>query len=856
MMHFICSFRGANRSTLMLAGSCLAALTLLCMPALAQQTAPNASDAEQVNDNSIEDIVVTARYVAENIQDTPIAITAQTGAQLEAANVTNIGTLGAVVPNLQTVPGDSQSAGTPRVSLRGVQQGASSSIAIPPAVAIYTDDVYHSTTAGSELDFTDVIRVEVNRGPQSTLSGNASIAGSIKLFTQDPKGDGSGYVSLGYGSRKHMEAAGAIDFALMPTLAVRVLGHFDRQQGYGNRLDFACMMDKLGTPTLKGTLPYVQPDSAKKDCILGHTGGGKTAVGQIKLLWTPTDSIKLLVTARHRKEELEDLAEVTLAYPVACVRPVTGYPNGIGPQPCTGSTAPAAGAQVYHLATFNTFGVILGPQFVTPARNGGIYDTYATNCRPVLNKTGVVGTSTFPAGYPDGFCNAQGTFADHTSVSAKLNASLSESINMTAIGAYTIYSNEFSKGTDLSPLGVGASKFANDDEMWSGELRFDGRLLNDKLQWVLGGFIVKTDGYQNNALTSTNTFQYSSVHGINESQSAFAHFDYNLSHAWRVSGGGRFSHNEIAITMFNTPLLPVNVSSTSSENRWDWLISTDYKLSDDMLLYASAASGSRPAGLTTIINTARQLAPTPAEDLISYEAGIKSDLFGGRVRTNVTAFYLDYRSLSTGITGIECRNQPGATATFFNATAGTAAATAACSAFPGVSDPIAWNQSEGIGASVKGFEWEITVVPFDGLRFDWTGGYNKFKSSRTPPQGGALFAGNHRQSEWNMHANLSYDIESGFGTFTPRLDWSWQSQQDYDPLARQQAPEKLFIIPAYSLWNAQLAYKSPDRDWSATLTVSNLADKYYTYQVLRGAFATSTRAAPPRQWMLTVRKEF
>src|SRR5690606_15562829 len=112
-------------------------------------------------------IVVTTRYIKEDIQSTPMAVTAQTSAQLEAANVSNIGRLGAVVPNLWTVPGDSQSAGTPRISMRGVQQGASSSLAVPPAVAIYTDDVYHATTAGSELDLVDIERIEVNRGPQS-----------------------------------------------------------------------------------------------------------------------------------------------------------------------------------------------------------------------------------------------------------------------------------------------------------------------------------------------------------------------------------------------------------------------------------------------------------------------------------------------------------------------------------------------------------------------------------------------------------------------------------------------------------------------------------------------------------------
>jgi iron complex outermembrane receptor protein len=590
----------------LLAGSSLAAFALFSQPAFAQEQgttqapvsqndvaaqANEAQEAAQTGGSGLEEIVVTARYVAESIQDTPIAITAKTEDQLEAANVTNIGTLGTVVPNLLTVPGDSQSAGTPVISLRGVQQGTTSSLAVPPAVAIYTDDVYHSTTAGSELDFTDVSRVEVNRGPQSTLSGNASIAGSIKLYTQDPKGDGSGYLELGYGSRQHMEASGALDIGLAPTLAMRVSGHFEQQDGFGKRLDFTCMMDKLGTPELAGSIPYFEPDSARKDCVLGRTGGGKTAVGQVKLKWQPTDTISLLFTARHRNEDLEETPEVTLGFGTPCVRPVPGFPQGIGQQPCNVS----AGNQVYYLAAYKEFGVLPDNRFIVPERSGGIYDTYATNCRPEIDTSLTVGTSGFTPGYPSGFCYEPRKHAKHTLASAKLNAELTDTINMTAIGAYTKYSNEFTQNGDQSPLGVVISHFNNKDEMKSGELRFDGSLFDDKLDWVLGGFWVKTDGYQDNLISFVNIYQLSSVHGINESKSVFTHLDYNLTDRWRVSGGGRYSDTEISITIDNPQAVSVLEPSISSEKRWDWLISTDYQINDDILVYASAASGSRRA---------------------------------------------------------------------------------------------------------------------------------------------------------------------------------------------------------------------------------------------------------------------
>ena len=866
-----------NGAAHLLLGTCLATAATLAQPAFAQDAAEGAQTAESGpiadSDNSaqeaqedrrggIDTIVVTARYVEESIQEAPIAITAQTEEQLEAANVTNIGTLGAVVPNLQTVPGDSQSAGTPIISLRGIQQGLTSSLAVPPAVAIYTDDVYHSTTAGSELDFTDVARVEVNRGPQSTLSGNASIAGSIKLFTQDPKGDGSGYVTAAYGSRDHMDFSGALDLGVTDTLAVRAFGHFERQRGFGNRLDFACNMDRLGTPELAGSLGYFQPGSEKNDCVIGHTGGGTTAVGQVKVKWDPTDRISLLLQARHREEDLEETAEVTFGYTGGCVKPIpaAGYPNGIGPQPCRAQ----AGAQVYTLAAYDMYGVILDNRFVPPERSGGIYDTYATNCRPKINldaqvPSDIPGASptTLPSYYTDNICFEPRKTAHHTQLSGKLNAELTDTVNLTAIAAYTDYANEFTQNGDQSPLGAVLTHFINKDEMVSGELRLDGVLFNDDLQWVLGGFAVETDGYQNNYVSFINIQQVNSVHGVNKSQSVFGHLDYNITDDWRVSGGGRYTHTDISITIDNPQAVSVLDPVHSVQNRIDWLISTDYKLTPDILAYATVATGSRPPGLTTIILNARQLRPTSDEELISYEMGLKADWLDGRLRTNVTAFYIDYKKLSTAQFGTQCLNEPGTgVATWFNVQYQLPEAVEICRQFPGNPETASYSNNVGIPAEVKGFEWEISALPVDGLRIDWSGGYNKFESGAENGEIGYLFPGNLRQPEWNMHANISYDLDTEIGVFTPRLDWNWQSRQTFDRSSSTRAPLPQFVIDPYSIFNAQLRYEPRAGDWSAALQVTNLADKYYHYQLLEGSINQQTRVAPPREWKLTLRKDF
>ncbi|MEI9852553.1 MAG: TonB-dependent receptor plug domain-containing protein [Sphingomonas sp.] len=502
-----------TRGRRLLAGSCLIALAALSQPAMAQgdpalQDDQSSKTSDQ--DSGVGDIVVTARFVEESIQDTPMPITAQTSEQLEAANVTNIGTLGAVVPNLQTIPGDSQSAGTPKLRIRGVIQGESSSIAVPPAVAIYTDDIYHPTTAGSELDFTDIDHVEVNRGPQSTLSGNASIGGTVKLFTKDPQGDNSGYVTITAGSRKKLGVAGAIDLGLTPTLSLRAFGHFERQDGFFQRLDFTCQMRANGTPALAGTLPLADPSSPDKGCVLGTMGGGQMAIAQVKLRWQPAQGIDLILTARHREEDMEETPELSLYY----------QPN---PNPNTGNAL----VENYNKATRAAFGIQLDNRFQATQYNDG-YANFATNCRPNLP---ALTSNGLPTGtvLPSGYCFSRRRPAHHTLLSAKLNVDLAENLHMTAIGGYTDYANAFTQNGDQSPLGYVTSHFENSDKNWTGELRFDGKLLNDKLNWVLGGFVMRFTGHQDNNIYFLTNAQDSKVRGTNDNQSAFFHLDYNLT---------------------------------------------------------------------------------------------------------------------------------------------------------------------------------------------------------------------------------------------------------------------------------------------------------------------------------------
>lgn len=781
------------------------------------------ADAQVPTNNAFGDIVVTARYVREDIQKTPMAISAQSSQQLEAAHVTNVGNLGAVIPNLYSHPPLAQASG-PVISMRGVLQDQDS-FARAPAVALYVDDVYHATVVGSGFDLTDVDHIEVLRGPQSTLSGNASIGGAIKIYTKDPVGDGSGDFSLGYGSRNLMKASGAIDLGLTSTLAVRISGHIQKQDGYVDMLDFTCQMNKQGTPGLAGSIP-MQPDASGRGCKVGELGGGTQGGGQVKLRWRPTEDIDLMITGAYDKADLQETPELL-------VKTVNPYPN------------PSSLINFYNNQVESQFGVRYDDRFLAPA--GNPYAVYSTFCRPLLS--GVVQQPPYQP-TPSGFCYPRNKEAENTTISGRLKARLTDDINMTAIAAWSKFRNNFTQNGDESPLGYVLSHFDQYVTQKTGELRFDGKLFDNKLDWVAGGYLLRYDAIKAGFIGYiTNNFTQDDLAHI-ESQSAFAHLDLHVTDRWRVSGGARYTDGSVRYALNHPPLITVPFPFTSTQSRWDWLISTDYQITDTILAYASAATGSRPAGVTDIVITPQQLTSTPGEDLISYEIGVKSDLLDHHLRLNLAGFYTDYKSILAAQGGVQC---------FAETPAVWHASAADCTRlFPSRPDNVPWYISTGTPATIKGFEWDISVLPVDGLRLDWSGGYNHFESSvHTPGAPGYIAPGNVRVPEWNMHGAIRYDIDTPIGRFTPRLDWTWQSEQDFDTESGAHAARPEFIIHPYSLFNAGIEYETKDKNWSAVLNVANLADKFYYYQLFNGTvLSISSPVGPPREFSLTVRRRF
>lgn len=166
-------------------------------------------------DQGLEEIVVSARFREENLQQTPLAITAFTGENMEARNLTDVTMIDTFAPNTIIQPLGAGWGSTAAAFIRGIGLG-DNSLSFEPGVPIYIDDVYHGRPQGAILDLLDLERVEILRGPQGTLFGKNAIGGTIRLVSRKPQGDDTGSAEVRLGSFDRLDVRGSYDISLVP----------------------------------------------------------------------------------------------------------------------------------------------------------------------------------------------------------------------------------------------------------------------------------------------------------------------------------------------------------------------------------------------------------------------------------------------------------------------------------------------------------------------------------------------------------------------------------------------------------------------------------------------------------------
>jgi outer membrane receptor protein involved in Fe transport len=204
--------------------------TGLASPALSQ-TAPASGKS-----GKIEEITVTSQKRSENVRKVPLSVTVLSGAQIRAAHITNFADLTRSVPNLSF---SSQAGeGLSNLEMRGISSSAGTA-----TVALYLDDTSLTTrnlpTEGAvEPRFLDISRVEVLRGPQSTLYGASALGGTLRYISNPPKmdafeGNVFSEISGTYHGGVNWDEQGVLNIPIIDNkLVLRLAGETGSDSGY------------------------------------------------------------------------------------------------------------------------------------------------------------------------------------------------------------------------------------------------------------------------------------------------------------------------------------------------------------------------------------------------------------------------------------------------------------------------------------------------------------------------------------------------------------------------------------------------------------------------------------------------
>lgn len=219
------------------------------------QTPPPADEA--VAEETGNEIIVTAAKRAQTLQDVPISVSVTDSKTVEQASINDLMDLQSVVPSLK-VPQFQNSSQTNFI-IRGFGNGANN-IGIESSVGVFIDGVYRSRSASAIADLPEIERIEVLRGPQSTLFGKNVSAGAISIVTKKPEFKWGGKGSLTYGNYDDKEGTLSINAGLGESVGLRLSGSFNNRNGYFTNINIGGKVNNRDRYALRFDLLY-EPSS-------------------------------------------------------------------------------------------------------------------------------------------------------------------------------------------------------------------------------------------------------------------------------------------------------------------------------------------------------------------------------------------------------------------------------------------------------------------------------------------------------------------------------------------------------------------------------------------------------------------
>ncbi|HWU04444.1 MAG TPA: TonB-dependent receptor [Novosphingobium sp.] len=766
--------------------------------AIALASPAMADDQKPADDATNKEIVVTAQFRAQKLQDTPLSITAVNSALLASRNQTDLSQIAGQAPNVQLTPMGGAFGSSMAAYIRGIGQ-YDFNPAYEPGVGMYVDDVYYATLTGSIMDLLDLDRVEVLRGPQGTLTGRNSIGGAIKMFSAKPSDENSGNVEMAYGSRNRVDLRAGANFVLTDGLYMRLAGVYKRQDGYVNQVDYGC-----ANPG--NSLGIKANPSTPANCVTDKLGEKNYAGLRATLRYNPNDKIDWLITGDYTYEN---------------------HTNAAG------------------VLTVDNTAKTDGVNFIC-----GRYCTYANYYVPA---GGQVGQS---------YYTPNKTMFTGWGVSSNLTYNITPSIKLQSITAYRKYHETFGTDDDYTPDPniVGAGYNDLNFHFFSQELRLSGKV-GTLADWTIGGFyndqktvyLTRQDIRYIVPGVPSYYLQFQGNDPVKaNSKAAFATVMLHPTPALNITGGIRYTNEHKDYTFVRQNLsggtltdpfgvgLLNGVAAQYNGDKVDWRISVDYRFAPQVMAYATVSTGFKGGGVTARPFTITQATngTFSPETLTAYELGLKTDWFDRRLRVNLSGFYNDYKNIQLPIS--DCSLLDG---------------------FAAGTDPYpcAAIQNAGDG-HMYGLEAEVTATPVPGLDFDASASWIDGAWDRISSQVTSIKIGDPITTpNWKWSAGVQYKADLGkSGSLTPRLDLAYTGKQG---IGRLTVTSPLDYNPAYVLGNARITWKNAKQDLAISFEVQNLFDKYYLLPLRFSALYASagtvySNVGAPREWAIRVKKSF
>ncbi|MCC7462480.1 MAG: TonB-dependent receptor [Gammaproteobacteria bacterium] len=748
----------------------------------------------------IEEVIVTAQKREERLQDVSVAVTALSGDTLRENDIAQFGEIANNTPGLIF---NAFSVGQPEIAIRGVstkEDGAGAS----EATVVSVDGIYIAARSAQVFDIFDLERVEVLRGPQSTLYGKNTIAGAVNFVTSKPGPESVVRLRQTVGDYGRFDTAGLVSGQIAGTLYGKFSFSRRKHDGY-----------------LTNILPqWIDPNSGfvVKNPDYGKSQGeSNTFSWRTQLRFEANESLQLTLMV----DGADDHNGATNREPIGSMGPL--HNCGCASDPVAVNRA--LGGE--------------GDLHTTLAESEGFMDREALGIALVADVDTRLGTWTTTAAY-------RGSDFDWLEDSEGLPP-FAPWIDLTG-----------ASGNPGPLLTAAASRgftfdINNTANEHATQYTFESRIVSPggaRLDWLAGAFlsseeVSRREGFEFPTLggpgPNANSIYDSFQLNKGTSWAAFAQATFNVTERFGVTGGLRYSWDRKDFTASGVPisgpgLLVRAFSQVSKEETWSNVsgrLAADFRPVEDMLLYASISTGYKAGGFPGSPSTAAA-ATTPfgEETALNYELGFKSELLDRRLRLNLAAFLMKIKDLQVTRFFQPQGNQFGE---FLTENAGE--------------------------AESKGAELEVVWQPLSALQlggsYAWLNAeYTDFRGAPsvepngTILQGGAFNGKKLRQSPentFNLYGRISHDF--GAGRIWARVDFRHEDEFFFDP-----SNDPITASWAHDIWNARLAYETGDGRWQFSLWGKNLGDEQYLTHLFtqRGGRIAFGLPGDPRTWGVSV----